>query len=106
MERNCSFHFSILLCIITVQSYFQDEMKYRQDKGDTVTYSVVKNNWYVVSGVDASRQLRILQKVDYPRAEAGKKRHGFINSFDFSYPEDEHQKYDPMVSVIAKGFIP
>ena len=51
-EDGAKLQFSFFYCdaSTTVQSYFQDEMKYRQDKGDTVTYSVVKNNWYVVSG--------------------------------------------------------
>jgi hypothetical protein len=89
----------------TVQSYFQDEMKYRQDKGDTVTYSVVKNNWYVVSGIDASGNNEYYKKLIILAPKPGNDM-GSSNSFDFSYPEDERQKYDPMVSVIAKGFIP
>jgi len=106
-EDGAKLQFSFFYCEAgtTVQSYFQDEMKYRQDKGDTVTYSVVKNNWYVVSGIDASGNYEYYKKLIILPPKPGKDM-GSSNSFDFSYPEDEHQKYDPMVSAIAKGFIP
>jgi hypothetical protein len=35
----------------------------RQDNGDKVTYSAVKNNWYVVSGVDASGNVEFYKKL-------------------------------------------
>jgi hypothetical protein len=89
----------------TVQSFFRAELKERQDKGDKVTYSVVKNNWYVVSGVDASRNFEFYKKLIVLPPKDGNDM-GSSNSFDFSYPEDQRKKYDPMVSVIAKGFIP
>ena len=36
----------------SLTKYFEEEISDREKNGETVTYSVVKDNWYVVSGVD------------------------------------------------------
>jgi hypothetical protein len=106
-EDGAKLQFTFFYCdaSTTIQSRFRTEMKERQDNGDKVTYFVVKNNWYVVSGVDASGNVEFYKRlIVLPPKDGSDMRSS--NSFDFSYPEYLAKKYDPMVSVIAKGFIP
>jgi hexokinase len=75
----------------------------REDRikgGAKIDYSVIKDNWYVVSGVDKGTEF--YQK-HWVQMSADVSRN---ISFTFTYPHDQHATYDPMVSIIAKGFKP
>lgn len=76
----------------------------RQKNGDTVTYSITKDNWYVISGIDSNERYEFYTRSCFipPKGD----NLGIHASFTFTYPHEDHVKYDPMISGIAKGFIP
>jgi hypothetical protein len=84
--------------VTDLKKTFQDDIANHQNNEDTVSYSVIKDEWYVVSGVD-QHGYDFYTKC-YLTAS------GRYTSFTFSYPHEQHKIYDPMVSVIAKGFKP
>jgi hypothetical protein len=64
--------------------------------GNSVTYKVKRNNWFVISGV--------ANDFEYYRKTFV--QGGNWCSFVITYPHNQSKRYDPVVEVISKGFIP
>lgn len=103
-EEQLKFNFYPTSDSSKLQEYFEEELTDCQKKGDTITYSVIKDNWYVISGVDSDEHYEFYTKSYFIPSKGDDS--GEHASFNFSYPHSEHATYDPMVSIIAKGFIP
>jgi hypothetical protein len=84
------------------QRYFQEDLD--NHKNDTITYSIIKDNWYVISGFDSNERYEFYTKAYFIKPKGDSQ--GIHASFTFTYPHEDRAKYDPMISVIAKGFIP
>jgi hypothetical protein len=77
----------------SLDSMWADDLR---DEGDTVTYSLKKPTFYVLSGTRNGKEY--YRKVFV--------RGGNWARFDISYSASERQKYDPVVEQIARDFIP
>jgi hypothetical protein len=86
----------------TIAKFFNDELVERTQGGDHVNYSVLKTDWYVISGTN-SLGFEFYEKFF---ALPNVKNFSYCVSFDFVYPHNQRKKYDPMVATIAKGFDP
>jgi hypothetical protein len=62
--------------------------------GKAVTYKVIKNNWFVVSGYIGEKIF--YQKTMYRKDE--------FMTFSIEYPKEQKNIFDPITAVIAKSF--
>ena len=83
----------------TLQEFFTDEMARRTEGKDVVNYSVIKDNWFVISGTN-DRGFEFYHKLFVGEDQDG---HWYID-FDFTYPNSEREKYDPICSRLARSF--
>lgn len=81
----------------SLQENLNYEVSNRTQGGDYINYSVIKDNWYVVSGTNAKGYEFYKKYFD-----SG----DWWISFDFVYPRSQHRIYDPMVAKIARDFVP
>ena len=84
-----------------MNSLFGDEVSRRTQGGDQVQYTFQKDNWFVVTGVNA-KGFEYYAKSYFFEDSSGR----WYISWDFVYPHEQHKLYDPLVATIAKGFIP
>jgi hypothetical protein len=82
---------------MSLQESFQDDVSRRTKGNDRVNYSIIKDNWFVVSGTN-SQGFEFYEKFFM--------FDDFYVSFDFVYPSSKKAIYDPMVAKIAHDFIP
>jgi len=85
-----------------LEQFFNEKLAGRVSGGDDIEYSLRKDNWYVISGVN-TKGFEFYEKFyRFSDPDGG----SWYIYFDFVYPHSEHAKYDPMVATIAKGFNP
>jgi hypothetical protein len=65
-----------------------------------VNYSVIKDNWFVISGTNAKGF------EFYHKLFVGEDDGRWYIDFDFTYLNSERDKYDPICSRIAHSFVP
>ena len=86
----------------SLEQFFNEKLAGRVSGGDHIEYSLRKDNWYVISGVN-TKGFEFYEKFyRFSDPDGG----SWYIYFDFVYPHSEHAKYDPMVATIAKGFNP
>ena len=82
----------------------------RAQGGDHINYSVLKTDWYVISGTNKQGFEFYEKFFALPKVNVTKSFKDYVPrywvSFDFVYPYDQRKKYNPMVATIAKGFDP
>jgi hypothetical protein len=83
----------------TLQEFFTDEIARRTEGKDQANYSLIKDNWFVISGTNA-RGSEFYHKLFVDEDQDG---HWYID-FDFTYPNSEREKYDPICSRLARSF--
>jgi hypothetical protein len=88
----------------SLQDEFNDEFTRRTQGGDHINYSVVKNNWYVITGTNAKGYE--FYKKYFIFSSDRTDEDGWWIYFDLVYPHSERQFYDPIVAKIAHDFIP
>jgi hypothetical protein len=94
----------------SIAKFFNDELVRRAQGGDHINYSVLKTDWYVISGTN-NLGFEFYEKFfALPKVNITKNFEDYVPSywvsFDFVYPYNQREKYDPMVATIAKGFDP
>jgi hypothetical protein len=67
------------------------------ERGDTVTYKVKKDDFYVVSGVNHNGYEFYHKVFFYPT---------YWVEFEITYPHSKHQQYDVWVERISRQFVP
>jgi hypothetical protein len=82
----------------TLQEFFTDEMARRTEGKDVVNYSVIKDNWFVISARN-TKGLEFYHKLFVGEDQDG----SWYIDFDFTYPS-ERGKYDPICSRLARSF--
>jgi len=85
----------------SLEQFFNTKIQSRTSGGDRVQYSLVKNNWYVISGVNV-KGFEFYEKFYY-FIENGESWYVY---WDLIYPHAQHKTYDALVAPIADGFIP
>ncbi len=88
----------------SLEQFFNEKLANRTSGGDHVGYVLTKENWYVISGVNA-RGFEFYEKFFLFTSTTGEDGDWFIY-FDFVYPHSQHKIYDPLVAKIAHDFIP
>jgi hypothetical protein len=78
----------------SLNGFWQKELA---DRGDTVTYKVKKDDFYVVSGVNPNGYEYYHKVFFYPT---------YWVEFEITYPHSKRQLYDPWVDRISRDFIP
>lgn len=78
----------------TLSQLYEEESREGPPAGRTVTYKLLKNNWFVVSGYMGGRVF--YQKTIYRNDE-------FL-TFRIDYPEEQKKVFDPITSAIARSF--
>ena len=78
----------------SLDGFWQKELA---DRGDTVTYKIKKNDFYVISGVSSNGYEYYHKVFFYPT---------YWVEFEITYPHSKHQHYDAWVERIAHEFIP
>lgn len=89
----------------TIRELFDEDIARRTqgDAPDKINYSVVKDDWFVVSGTTL-RGFEFYEKV-FSRVPLGEGENYFV-VFDFSYPSSERATYDPICEKLIRNFIP
>lgn len=88
---------------ITLQQRFNVEMDSRVKEGATVNYSVMKDNWFVVSGTNSLGFEFYTKWVSFGDRNTNQARYV---TFTFVYPSSQRNVYDPAVSKMAREFVP
>jgi hypothetical protein len=88
----------------TLNDYFHQRMKDRHG-GGTVDYSIMKENWFVVSGMNSLGYEFYEKFYLFPPTLPGETGHWCI-SFTFAYPHNARKNFDSIVSKIAHDFKP
>jgi hypothetical protein len=88
----------------TIQDRFNTEFTEQTQGGDSINYSVIKNNWFVITGTNA-KGFEFYSKFFAFAGDEETPSDWFI-TFDFVYPHSQHRIYDPMVAQIAHDFVP
>ncbi len=70
----------------------------KQDSNIEITYKRQKNNWYVLSGYDHSANTIFYEKYYLVN--------GVRSGFSIIFPTSEKKKYEKLVTIIAKNFVP
>ena len=87
----------------TIQNFFKDAVNQRSDEGALINYSILKDNWCVVSGVNSLGFEFYTKYVVFGDRNAGAARY---ITFTFAYPTSQRNIYDPAVTKINREFIP
>ena len=94
----------------TIRAFFDEELVKRADGGDHINYSVLKADWYVISGTNNQGFEFYKKFYALPKVNIAKDYRDYMPkywvAFDFVYPYDQRKTYDPMVVTIDKGFDP
>ena len=86
----------------TLQEFFNDEIAKRTEGGDRINYSIIKDNWFVISGSNV-KGFEFYHKLFM--GESQEQGRWFVD-FDFTYPISQREIYDPITSRIARSFNP
>jgi hypothetical protein len=70
----------------------------RTEGKDIVNYSIIKDNWFVISGTNAKGF------EFYHKLFVGEDDGRWYIDFDFTYPNSERERYDPICSPLARSF--
>ena len=77
------------------QLYFQE----LNDENYTITYKVLKTNWYVVSGIDNENGKEFYKKVYYSNQDGGQIRTMFLQ-----YPQTKEKDFDIIIPKMVQTF--
>jgi hypothetical protein len=85
-----------------LRDFFNEEFTNRTQGGDKINYTLVKENWYVISGTNSKgfefyKKFFVFPSIDNP---------DWWITFDFVYPVSQRTMYDPMATKIAGEFVP
>lgn len=79
----------------TLKDVFLEEQRQTEEHPHrTVTYKLLKTDWFVVSGVDG-------ETIFYQKTML---KHGIFKTFRITYPKTQKSTFDPITTVIAKSF--
>jgi hypothetical protein len=78
----------------TLESFWRKELS---ERGETVTYKLKKDNYYVISGVNSNGYEFYHKMFFFP---------GRWIEFEITYPHAKNDVYDPWVERIARDFNP
>jgi hypothetical protein len=87
----------------TLQQRFRDEIDSRLKEGASLNYSVIKDNWFVVSGTNSLGFEFYTKLVVFGDANRGETRY---ITFTFAYPTSQRSVYDAAVTRMAHEFVP
>ena len=88
----------------TLNEYFNQWMKDRLDDG-TVDYSLVKDNWFVLSGVNSLGYEFYTKFYLFPPNFSGEEGNWYI-FLTFAYPHSARRSFDSIVTKIVHDFRP
>jgi hypothetical protein len=88
---------------ITLQQRFSDEIDSRIKEGATINYSVIKDNWFVVSGSNSLGFEFYAKFIVFGDLNRGEARY---ITFTFAYPTSQRAIYDAAVTKMAREFVP
>jgi hypothetical protein len=88
---------------ITLQQRFSDEIDSRIKEGANVNYSVIKDNWFVVSGTNSLGFEFYTKLVVFGDVKTGETRYIY---FTFAYPTSQRAIYDAAVTKMSHEFVP
>jgi hypothetical protein len=88
----------------TLNEYFTLWMKDRLE-GGTVGYSLTKENWFVISGVNSLGYEFYEKFYLFPPTIPGEVSDWYI-SFSFAYPHSARKSFDSIVTKMAHSFTP
>ena len=87
----------------TPQEFFNDEVSARQKEGALINYSVLKKNWFVVSGTNSLGFEYYTKLVIFGDEATGQSRYV---EFTFAYPTSQRAIYDRAVTKMSREFVP
>lgn len=87
----------------TPQEFFNDEVSARQKEGALINYSVLKDNWFVVSGTNSLGFEYYTKCVVFGDEATGQARYV---EFTFAYPTSQRSVYDRAVTKMSREFVP
>ena len=88
---------------VTLQERFTDEINSRKKEGASINYSVIKDNWFVVSGTNSlgfEFYTKLVMLEDIKRGEAR------YVTFTFAYPRSQRAIYGAALTKMAREFVP
>jgi TIR domain len=94
----------------TIKAFFNAELVKRAVGGDHINNSVLKADWYVISGTNNLgfkfyKKFYALPKVNIATDYQDYTPKYWV-AFNFVYPYDQRKTYEPMVATIDEGFDP
>jgi hypothetical protein len=87
----------------TPQEFFHDEVSARQNESALINYSVLKDNWFVVSGTNSLGFEYYTKLVVFGDRATGQARYV---EFTFAYPTSQRRIYDRAVTKMSREFVP
>jgi hypothetical protein len=87
----------------TPQEFFNDEVSARQKEGALINYSVLKDNWFVVSGTNSLGFEYYTRLIVLGDRATGQSRYV---EFTFAYPTSQRSIYDRAVTKMSREFVP
>lgn len=79
-----------------IEQIYHEEQSWIEESGKKVTYKVLRKSWFVLSGIDKSKQTIFYLKSYF--------REGKSLSFRLEYPIADKEKYDSLISTINDNF--
>lgn len=79
-----------------MKQIYHDEQRWAEESGKKVTYKVLNKSWFVLSGIDKSKQTIFYLKSYFIEGKS--------LSFRLEYPIADKEKYDSLVSTINDNF--
>jgi hypothetical protein len=86
----------------SLEQFFNEKLAHRTSGGDHIGYVLTKDNWYVISGVNAAGFEFYEKFYEFSDPDGA----NWYIYFDFIYPHAQHEEYDRLVATIADGFKP
>ena len=81
----------------SIRQIYRDEQGWAKDAGQKVTYKVLKNRWFVLSGIDRKKRTIFYLKTYFSRGKSA--------SFRLEYPLRDKARYNSLVLTISRNFI-
>ena len=81
-----------------IKKIYKDEINYLENSNKKITYKALKKNWFVISGIDYSKNQIFYEKRYLIN--------GILSGFIFKYPISKKNIYDKTISKISHSFKP
>ncbi|MDD2450850.1 hypothetical protein [Sulfurovum sp.] len=79
-----------------IKQIYHEEQSWAEESGKKVTYKVLNKSWFVLSGIDKSKQTIFYLKSYFIEGKS--------LSFRLEYPIADKEKYDSLISTINDNF--